>query len=41
MSARFSVALANRSVDDVVGMSTLSGKNSNVLVVLIHQVSSM
>ena len=41
MSTRFSVARANRSVDDVVGMSTLSGKNSIVFVVLSPRVSGM
>jgi hypothetical protein len=38
---RFSVALDNLSVDDVVGISTFSGKNSNVFVVQIPLVSGM
>ena len=41
MATRSSVALANLSVVDVVGMSTFSGKNSNVFVVLTPFVSGM
>ena len=41
MATRSSVALANLSVVDVVGMSTFSGKNSNVFVVLTPLVSGM
>ena len=41
MATRSSVALASLSVVDVVGISTFSGKNSNVFVVLIPFVSGM
>jgi hypothetical protein len=41
ISTRSSVALANRSAVDVVGMSTLSGKNSSVFVVQIPLVSGI
>jgi hypothetical protein len=41
ISTRSSVARANQSVDDDVGMSTLSGKNSIVFVVRIPRVSGM
>jgi hypothetical protein len=41
IATKSSVALANLSVDDVVGISTFSGKNSSVLVVQIPLVSGM
>jgi hypothetical protein len=41
IATKSSVALANLSVVDVVGISTFSGKNSNVLVVRIPLVSGM
>jgi hypothetical protein len=39
IATKSSIALANLSIDDVVGISTFSGKNSNVLVVQIPFVS--